>query len=148
MSSPAFSLTELTYKGTSLMRSNLTVLLRIVRGIGETMEVRGKDTVIPSADGRAARNRRRDRLGIELRGMVMGTGSTETAQRASFVALREELRELFDPSDAPGTLVATLEDGSTQSVTARVLNTLGWGDDAIPAYREISVELEALADWA
>lgn len=147
MSNNAFALSELTFKGTSLMRSNNTVLLRIVRGLGEVMTVRGRDTIIPSARGRTPRNRVRDTLAIELRGIVMGTGSDESAQRESFVDLRQELRELFNPDDPPGLLVATLEDGTTQSIDARAINLM-WGDDRIPTYRELSVELEAVEDWS
>jgi hypothetical protein len=147
MASGAFSMTELTFKSASLMRSNMTVLLRIVRGLGEVMSVRGEDTIIPNARGRTPRNRMRDRLAIELRGMVMGTGSDEAAQRASFVDLRQELRELFNPDDPPGQLVVTLEDGTTQSIDARAVNLL-WGDDDIPTYRTLSVELEAVEDWS
>jgi hypothetical protein len=143
----AFTLTELTYKGTSLMRSNNTVLLRIVRGIGEVMSVRGRDTVIPGATGMTPRNRVKHDLVIELRGMVMGTGADEAAQRASLVTLRAEMRTLFDPSAAPGTLVATLENGSTQDITARAINLM-WGDDRISTYRELSVELLAVEDWS
>jgi hypothetical protein len=147
MASGAFALTELTYRGTSLMRSNLTVLLRIVRGIGEVMEVRGQDTIVANATGRVPRDRKKDRLVIELKGYVMGTGADEAAQRASLVDLRAELRTLFDPTLAPGALVATLEDGTTQSIDARAINIL-YGDDDTPTLREVSVELEAVEDWA
>jgi hypothetical protein len=43
--------------------------------------------------------------------------------------------------------VATLEDGTTQSIDARAVNLL-WGDDDIPTYRTLSVELEAVEDWS
>jgi hypothetical protein len=135
------ALTELTFRGTSLMRSDLTVIMRIVRGLGEVMDVRGEDTIIPNATGRTPRDRKKDRLTIELK------GATELLQRTSFKTLRAELRTLFDPSLAPGALVATLEDGTTLSIDARAINIL-YGDDGIPSFREVSVELEAVEDWA
>jgi hypothetical protein len=141
------ALTELTFRGTSLMRSDLTVIMRIVRGLGEVMDVRGEDTIIPNATGRTPRDRKKDRLTIELKGHVAGSGATELLQRTSFKTLRAELRTLFDPSLAPGALVATLEDGTTLSIDARAINIL-YGDDGIPSFREVSVELEAVEDWA
>lgn len=148
MASGVLALSELTYRGTSLVRSDLSVLLRIVRGLGENMTVRGQDTVIAHATGRTPRNRKGDYLTIELKGIVQGVGATYEDQLASFVALRAELRALFNPVPMPGALVATLEDGTTQSIDARAINTIGWDEDRRPTYREISVELEAVEDWA
>jgi hypothetical protein len=56
------------------------------------------------------------------------------------------LRSLFDPTRAPASLVATLEGGSTATVSARPLNMATVRTSLSSA--AVSVELEALADWA
>lgn len=139
-----------TYAGTSLVTSVSSqprLTIRCVRGLDDSFEVRGTDTIIPTAAGRVARNRVRDRRVIELAGHVMGTGDTEDAQRLDVRAALEELRALFDPTSTPGSLVVALEDGGTATITARPLNMIA-GDDPIPTWRQVSIELEAVgADW-
>lgn len=137
----------LTYKGTDLQRSDYTVFLEIVRGLDEVTDVRGQDTVIPSLAGRVARNRVADRRSIELRGWVSGTGATEELARSSYRTLVKELQTLFSPTAAAGNLVATLEDGTTATISARSLSIM-WGDPVVPSHRPLSVELESIApNW-
>lgn len=137
-----------TYDGTLLVTTvgNVPrIVLRCVRGLDDAPEVRGEDTVIPSAEGRVPRNRVWDRRVIELYGFVAGTGASETAQRADVRSALETLRTLFDPTGDPATLVVTLEDGSTATISARPINMV-LDDGRIPTYREVSVELEAVED--
>jgi len=121
--------------------------LRLVRGLDEGWEVRGEDTVIPSAAGRVARNRVRDTLTIDLEGVIVGVGATPALQVANTRTRLTALRALFDPAAAPASLVVELEDGTEASITCRTLNlvTLDYPD---PVYRPVSIELEAVgADW-
>lgn len=139
-----------TYASTALVTSvsdQPRMVIRCVRGLDDSFEVRGTDTIIPTASGRVARNRVRDRRVIELAGHVLGTGDTEAEQRADVRAALEELRALFDPSAAPGTLVLDLEDGGTATIAARPVNMIV-PDDPVPTWRQVSIELEAVgADW-
>ena len=74
--------TAITADGVDLTRSDGKIIFRVTRGLDEVPEVRGVDTIVPSLQGRIPRDRRLDRLIIEAEGMVMGTGASETAQRA------------------------------------------------------------------
>lgn len=138
-----------TFDGTSLDTDVSGVprfRIRLVSGYFEAWTVRGADTVIPGAEGRTARDRVRDTLPIELFGYVMGTGSTEAAQRADLEDAMLTLRSLFDPASAPATLTIGLPSG-TASITARPLGIMV-GNDRIPSFREVSITLEAVdADW-
>jgi len=146
MTSPA-AVIGLTYRGTDLQQADLDWFFEIVRGIGETPAVRGVDYVVPAAAGRSVRNRVADSLRIELRGWVRGSGIAEDAQRNDLKANRATIRALFDPTLDPGALVATLEDGSTQTIAARSLPTMLW-DAQVPAFYRVSVELESIdPDW-
>lgn len=73
-------------------------------------------------------------------------GAGTSGEDASFRTLAKAVRALFDPAAAPASLVATLEDGTTATVSARTLNTV-W-DQITPALARVSIELEAVADWA
>lgn len=142
----------LTYRGTDIQDTD-GIFLEIVRGIGEVVEVRGVDLVVPAAAGRIVRNRVGDRLSIVLEGFVRGVGiasgtdTSEAADRADFAANRAIFRTLFDPTLAPGALVAVLEDGSSQTIDARTLNVLY--DPQVPSYQRVNVELESVdPDWS
>lgn len=122
-------------------------LIGLVRGLDESPEVRGSDTIIPGTAGRIERNRVRDRRVIELRGWVMGTGVSESAQRADMRTAFEELRTLFDPTRSAATLSIELEDGGTATISARPIN-LVTDEPVVATRREVSIELEAVdADW-
>lgn len=139
MTAPA--IIGLTYDGGSTdIQAVPGIFLEIAQGLDELPEVRGVDTVVPSLPGRVAGSRVLDRLSILLEGVV--TGATESDYRASMLALRA----LFDPTLALRDLVATLEDGSTATVSARSVSiaaarTSRWSST-------VSVELEALSDWS
>ena len=139
-----------TYNGTDLctdVSGEPRFIIRLIRGLDESPEVRGKDTVIPGTAGRTARNRVWDRRVIELSGWVMGTGATEEAELADTREALETLRALFDPTNAPASLVIELEDGGSATITARPIN-MAVGDDDVPMRRQVSIELEAVgADW-
>jgi len=138
------------YDGTPLVSdvsNEPRLLIRLVRGLDEAPEVRGVDTIIPGSAGRIARARVWDRRVIELGGLIMGTGTTDAEQLEDTRAALEELRVLFDPTRQPATLIITLEDGGTATITARPVNMVV-GPDEVPQRREVSIELEAVdEDW-
>jgi len=137
----------LTFATVDVQDSDFGIFLEIVRGLNESPAVRGKDTVVPGRLGRIARNRIDDVLPLELRGIVMGNGSTDALQRADFRAGVNIIRALFSPSRAPAALVATLEDGSTATISARPLN-LVWAEDVASLSASVSIELESVdPDW-
>jgi hypothetical protein len=138
----------LTYDGTDVQANPMGVFLELVHGLNETGRVRGLDTIVPALGGRVIRNRVADGFTVELRGYVSGTGVDEEAQRANFRFLVNTLRALFDPTRDPADLVATLEDGSTATCSARPLPTMVWGDQIVPSMAVLSVELESGdEDW-
>lgn len=134
--------TGVSANGTDLSTGHF--YLRLVRGLIEVAEVRGEDTVIPSATGRVPRNRVADTLRIEAAGMVMGQGMDEATQQADLRAAMDALRALMDPTLAPYLITATLEDGSTRTIMARPLNLVP-GPDDIPSYRTVSLEWESVS---
>jgi hypothetical protein len=139
-----------TYRGTSLVEfvSDVPrIVLRCVSGLDSGPQVRGVDTLIPSAAGMVPRNRVRHIRRIVLEGFVMGTGADHDAQRADFRDAIEEMRDLFDPTLSAGTLIVDLEDGGTATISARTMpEEPEWGEDSLPTYRALSVELEAVGD--
>jgi hypothetical protein len=140
--------TSLVADGVDLTRSDGRIIGRVVRGLNELPEVRGKDTIVPGMNGRIARNRKLDRLIIEWEGLIQGAGSTEDAKREDFRDLIDSIRSLMNPVQDPYELVVTLEDGSTRSITARPINAM-FEAEFVPSYREASLEWESVdsADW-
>lgn len=138
----------LTFKATDIQQHPIGIFLEMPGGLlGQgPVAVRGIDTVVPGLAGRIARNRIGDTWRIPLVGYVSGTGSGETALRSSFASLRATMAALFDPTDDPGALVATLEDGSTMTIQARTLPTALW-ENIVPSMARVSLELEAVEDW-
>jgi hypothetical protein len=139
-----------TYDSTSLNTDSggeHRLLFRCVRGLYDLPRVRGRDTVIPGAAGRTARDRVRDVRVIELEGHIFGTGATTALQVADAESALEALRTLFDPTRDAATLVVTTSTGS-KSISARPLNMVV-DEGLMPVHRLVSVELEAVgADWA
>lgn len=136
-----------TYAGTSLVTTvgnQRRMVLRLVRGLDDSLVVRGSDTVVPSLAGRIARARIADRRVIELAGPVMGTGATEALQLADLRAAMETLRTLFSPTRTAANLVIALENGGTATISARPVNMVV-SPVLIPAFRMVSVELESVA---
>jgi hypothetical protein len=146
----ALAVIGLTYGGTDIQNSSIGTFLEIRRGLNEIPEVRGIDTIIPSAVGRRLRNRVKDRRIIELFGYVAGTGSGEAAQRSSFRTQVAALKALFDPT-VSRSLVATLENGGTGTIAARTLTMIwgdAWSEDLSPSFASVSIELESVApEW-
>ena len=142
----AVAVIGLTFGGTDIQESDFGVFLELVRGLNERPTPRGVDLIVPSRAGRIVRNRVGDALTIELRGYVMGAGSTEGLQRIDFRTNAKAVRALFDPSAEPANLVATLEDSTTATIAARTLNSV-W-DQTDPWTAAVSIELESVdPDW-
>lgn len=114
-----------SYDGTGLntfVGSERRLTFWLVGGLDDGLDVRGEDTVIPSAAGRVARNRVRDRRIIEVDGLVTGTGASEAARMDDFRDAMESLRTLFSPTRAAANLVISLEDGvRTATISCRPL---------------------------
>lgn len=147
MTSPV-ALVGLTYAGTDLQQSDLQWFFEITRGIVEVPSVRGRDSVVPGAAGRTERNRKNDVLSIVLTGFITADPTLTDLEdrRASYRQNVDAIRNLFAPSAARATLVAVMEDGTTQSIEARPLNIVG-GTYIASEYRVLSVELEGYDDW-
>jgi len=119
----------------------------VVRGLDDTWEVRGEDTVIPSAHGRTARDRKRDYLIIEVNGFVTGQGASPALQLADVRSRIQTLRGVFDPTQSPGDLVVRYEDGDNGTISCRPVNLI-WFEYPDPVYRPFSGEFMAVgADW-
>lgn len=142
-----FPVTAVTFDGTSLQRADGSVILEIKRGLGDVPRVRGRDQVVPGLAGRIPRGRIADVLPLELEGIIEGVGATEAERRSSFVALRQEMRALFDPTKDPEALACVLEDGSTATINARCVPPLLWEER--PGYiARLNVALESVdPDW-
>lgn len=138
-------LTSLTFDSTDLQRSDLSVHFDIVF---DTLDVRGQDTIVPSAAGRTARNRKADVRHIGLRGVIQGTGASEAARLSSWQNLRDEIEALFDPTADPATLAGTGHDSSSRSILARTAPGLVWSDDGVPGLETVTVVLDSVVpDW-
>lgn len=148
MANPA-AVIALTYRATDIQNSFATgasfIFLEIIRGLNEPPSVRGSDVVIPSKVGRLQGSRVKDMVTVELEGIIGGAqGVTELS---SFRTKAAAFRALFDPTIS-GSLVATLEDASTKTLTlARTTNVL-W-EQLNPTLARVNVQLESTAgDWS
>lgn len=139
----------LTYNAHDLQTSDLTIFLQIVRGLAETPTVRGVDTTIPALAGRVEGNRVNDVLSIELAGWVRAAPSETTTEgaRDSYQANRSLVRSIFRPSQARADLIATLEDGSQITISARPMPGILWQERVPSEFAEVSIELEGYDDW-
>lgn len=142
----AVAVIALTYAATDIQHSDFGIFLEIVRGLNETPTVRGEDTIVPGDPGRTAGSRVNDVIGIELRGYVRGVGVDEAGDRSAFATNRAAFRALFASNRARANLVATLEDGSTATISARPLPGGLW-DQIVPGMAKVSIELEGYDDW-
>lgn len=111
----------LTFDGVDIQFSDLGIFLEIIEGLNDVPEVRGKDVVVPAADGQEFRNRRADRRRILLAGIVRGSGADVATQQADYRNNVQTLQALFDPTADPAILEATLEDGTIQTINARTV---------------------------
>lgn len=138
----------LTYRGTDLQDADFGIFLEVRRGLNEPPKVRGTDTVVPGLTGRYWRNRVADTRTLELVGYISPgtTGGGGAADRAGFRANVQTVQALFDPTEDPGDLVATLEDGTTATIGARGVNAV-W-NQITPELASVSFELESVdPEW-
>lgn len=143
MTNPAAPI-GLTYRGTDVQQNPFGIFLELVGGLNEVALVRGEDHTVPALPGRVLDDREADVLPLELRGWIAGQGADGMAQRADVATLRQQVRNLFDPT-VSGNLVALLEDGSTATIQARTLGDgLLWGQ-VVPQLFSLSVRLESAA---
>jgi hypothetical protein len=138
----------LTYRATDVQNTfaagAAAIFLEIKRGLNEPPTVRGTDVIVPSLAGRIQGSRVKDMVKVELEGFVQGAqGATE---RSSFRTKVIAFRALFDPTIS-GSLVATLEDASTKTLTLARTTSVLW-DQTEPGMARVNVELESTAgDW-
>jgi hypothetical protein len=138
----------LTYAGTDVQLSDLSIFLEIVHGLAEPPTVRGSDIIVPGLAGRIAGNRVNDVLPIELEGFVRADDvaiGTENA-RDSFQYNRATVRALFATNRARAELLATLEDGTQYTIMARPLNAI-WNTVIASEFATVSISLEGYDDW-
>lgn len=141
------TLAQLTFDGVDLQRSDLSVHLDLLEGLNDGLDVRGEDTVIPTARGRVARNRKADMRHLLLAGLIQGEGSSEALRLASWQSIRDELEATFDPEGLPATLSGVALDGSTRTIEARTVSSM-YAPSEVPGVGTISFQLEAAEpDW-
>jgi hypothetical protein len=139
----------ISYRGTDYLTvsdGQLRYCFRLTRGLYSGLEVRGKDTLIPAAAGLVEQNRLRHRRVLEVEGFVQGVGADLAAQAADFESAMAQVNQDFDPTLGAGTLVVTLQDGSSMSIEARTLPETLEGDDEIPTRLDLKFSLEAVGD--
>ena len=138
----------LTYDGDSVQLDDFSIYLNVKTGLIEMPAVRGEDTIVPGRAGRSEGNRVNDIISVVLAGVVMAdpTLDDQDDSRANFRTRLRTVRELFASNRSRADLVATCEDGSVWTLSARPMNivttTLIDG-----AFWEGSVELEGYGDW-
>lgn len=137
----------LTFDGNDLQPSDGSLFLEITSGLNEPPEVRGVDVVVPASAGQIPRTRKPDRLTIVLTGYVQGIGADQDASRIAFRTVVDNVRGLFDTAADPADIVATMEDGSTRTNTARTMNVI-WNEVIKSEFATVSVELlSVVPDW-
>ena len=148
MTSP-LAVIGLTYDAVDLQTSDLQVFLEIVHGVNETPSVRGVDTVVPALAGRVEGNRVNDVLVIGLEGLVQAdpADTTIAGAQASCRANVLTLRTIFAPNRARADLVATLEDGTVLTISARPMPGMIWSAPVQSWAAQVSIELEGYGDW-
>ena len=138
----------LTYRGVDIRRTDRSIFLEVIRGFDDEVDVRGADAIIVGKSGRFELNRVKDVRIVGLEGWVLGIGTTLDARRLSYRTLVDELHAIFDPTLAPGALVATTPylgiATGTKTIQVRYVNSL-WDDPVQGFFRRVSVELECIA---
>lgn len=141
------TLSDLTFGGVDLQRPDLSIHLDLISGLNDGKRVRGQDTVIPGARGRTARDRMADGRDIVLAGWLQGTGATEALRLASYQNLRDEMEALFDPEDAPDTIVGKAADGTWREIDARTVSIV-WDPAPVNGLGRLSIAMDAAEpDW-
>lgn len=135
----------LTYSGTDIQNID-GLFLEITQGLNDAPTVRGIDVTVPGRDGQIVRPRRFHERRLLLAGFVRGSGADDATQRIYYRANVRNMLTLFDATALPADLVASLEDGSTATISART------ADVAAPPlieglFANVSIELLALSDW-
>lgn len=144
----AAALVGLFYNAVDLQQDDLQWFFEIERGLDEVPSVRGRDSIVPAADGRTERNRKNDIISIVLKGWVRADPTVTDIDdaRASYRANMATIRALFHPRNPRADLTAVLEDGTIQTISARGMNIVG-GRSIGSEYRDLSIELEGYDDW-
>lgn len=139
----------LTFDGVDLQLDDLTIFLEITRGLAEPPSVRGVDVIVPGLPGTIEANRINHTLSILLEGFVRADPDATTLAdaQASFAATRAAVRTLFATNRERALLVATLEDGSVVSISARPMNS-AWVTIVPSQFASVSIELEGSDDWS
>jgi hypothetical protein len=137
--------TGLTVAGDDWTRTDGRIFARVTSGLYDGLEVRGVDYTIPGTAGQVPFGRLAHQRMIAAEGMVMGAGADESAQRADFMVLCRALGDTMRGDHDPYTIVVTLEDGSTATISARPLR-IEWGPDDLPTYREFLAYWLAVGD--
>lgn len=127
-----------TFGSYNLQETDFSVHFDVRRGLKETAEYRGRNTVIPGADGEIPRTKVIDRLPIELYGWIQGSDWSD------YWTLVKALLAAFDPAGGAQTLSVDLDDGTTATIDAVPLSVVPEGDEAIGATQYFSITLEAL----
>lgn len=117
---------DLTYDGSALQTfadDSGGLHIEITRGLNESPAVRGEDDVVASRAGRSSYPRLADILPLEGDGFLLGVGADAATQQASFRTQMAALRALLAAGKlTPKVLAGTLEDGSTATINARVVD--------------------------
>lgn len=125
-----------------------TMHFYIYKGMDEPSAVRGEDTVVPGAAGKALRDRVKDHRDIELRGFVAGQGATEDAAREEYRDHMDALLAILDPTTTQVLVafapVAGVDSGRKRSITVRFVNMIS-GDWVAGLYRNFTLQFEAVA---
>ena len=142
-------MSRITYASTELQPTSGKFYFEIVAGWDDEVEVRGADTVVPSAAGRVSRTRVKDRRLIELRGWVTGQGATDDAARQDYASTMATLHSIFSPTASPAALVVHtpvlgVPTGKKRSLNARYLNALSSETFGAGLFRSMSVQLECV----
>lgn len=136
------------YDGFDCQQVDLQIFIEIIKGLNEVPSVRGTDSIVPALAGRAEGLRINDVLKIELAGFVRADPALTTAadQQASYRTNMDTVRGLFATNRLRADLVATLEDGTQRTISARPLNMIV--QEVIASiFVYVSIELEGYDDW-
>ena len=140
----------LTYDAEDIQLADLSIFFRIVHGLNESPTVRGTDNIVPALAGRPEQLRINDVLPIELEGIVQSDGdlTDPDAQKSSFRANADFVRNLFRTNRARAQLTAQTEDGTVRFIDARPMPGMIW-NTVIPGYLAlVNITLEGYDDWA
>jgi hypothetical protein len=148
--SNAAAVIGLTYNGHDLQESGLGIFLELKSGLVGGLSVRGTDTIVPGLAGRIVRTRLGDRRVLMLKGFVTGNAGSgaEASDRSSFRDKWQLLAGWFPIGGSPANLVASLEDGTTATISCRTTDIVE-GEQPVPTFQVVTIELESVdPDWS